>query len=508
MTSLPELEAAFVKADDAGNTEDAQAFATEIKRLRAVPPAEGQPMHATAGLANFAAGALGTPATILKGLVNAPGMIAGTAATAAGRPDLAPGTIDVPGGPEFYANLMRKTGVSALNPDNPDPKSKIGTLAYDMASRGGFIPGGVLPAAASIAAEKIGGPQWAGVGALAPSAATAAFNAARAPTLATQKAQNTVRDATLKDAQDAGYVLPPSAVKPTAVGNAVESFAGKSALKQEADLKNQQVTNRLAREELTVPEKGLHVPENAPITEGLLDKLRTQASEPYRQVAALSPVADRALQVLRDARSQAKDQWRNWDMQGVPEAKRQAIALDQKAEMLERLIERQATSAGKPELVQQLRESRTYIAKTFDIERALNLGNGNVDAQIIGRALDRGRPLTGNLETIAKFAEGPGRQFTREGSKVPAAGVSALNWPVAAALGVEGSHYMGPYGAALAAVPFARGGVRSGLLSDTYQQNFNRPSYEPAMRPQGTLEAILQQSILANQREQNQRGRP
>ena len=34
MADLAELERAFIKADDAGNTEDAQAFATEIKRMR------------------------------------------------------------------------------------------------------------------------------------------------------------------------------------------------------------------------------------------------------------------------------------------------------------------------------------------------------------------------------------------------------------------------------------------------------------------------------------------
>lgn len=37
MATLQELEAAFIKADDAGNVDDARAFAAEIKRLRAKP---------------------------------------------------------------------------------------------------------------------------------------------------------------------------------------------------------------------------------------------------------------------------------------------------------------------------------------------------------------------------------------------------------------------------------------------------------------------------------------
>ena len=346
-----------------------------------------------------------------------------------------------------------------------------------------------LPAIGSMAAEKIGGPQWAGVGGLVPSAATAAFNAARAPMLAQKEAQNTVRDATLNRAQNAGYVLPPSTVNPTMIGNAAESFAGKAALKQEAELRNQQVTNSLVREELGLPK-------DAPITTNSLETLRDTAAQPYRDVAALSPLAGQALQRLRDARSEATINHRHYDMTGTPDSLRAARTADMQATHLEGVLERIATRAGQADLVQQLREARTQIAKTYDVERALNLGNGNVDAKIIGRALDRGRPLSGNLEIIARFAEGPGRQFTRESSAVPTPGVSALNWPAAAMLGVGGSHYLGMGGATLAAVPFVRGGVRQGLLSDTLQNNFARPDYAPTVRPQGQLQMLLQQGLL------------
>jgi len=463
---------------------------------KAVPDkTETRPTPVNAGLGSLATSVLGLPADTLQSALNLGRMAVGTVATAAGRPDLAPDILTKkPLTSEWLKEKLRQTGMPGLSPDNPDPKSPLGTLAYDMTARGGFIPGAVLPAAASLAAEKISGdPRMGIVGAMVPSAATTAFNASRAPALATAQAQNVVRDATLKSAQDAGYVLPLSSVKPTAAGNVVESFAGKAALKQEAEIKNQQVTNKLVRDELQLPA-------NTPLTEGTLTNLRNQASAPYREVSALSPRADKMLQALRDARSEAKDQWRHWDMQGVPEAKRQAVALDNKSEMLERLLEKEALSKGRPDLIPQLREARTYIAKTYDIERALNLGNGNIDAQIIGRALDRGRPLTGNLETIAKFAEGPGRQFTREASKVPNPGTSAFNAGAAGVLGYEGYQHFGAPGLAAAAIPFVRGGVRQGLLSDAYQSRFNRPDYVPNVQPQGKLQAILQQAIMAQQR--------
>lgn len=450
-----------------------------------------RPTAANAGIGSFVADTLGAPAEILKGLVNLPGMAFGTAATAAGRPDLAPGIINVPGGGDFYKGLLRSTGVEGLSPDNPNPQSKTGTLAYDMAARGGFIPGNALPAIGSIVAEKVGGPEWAGVGALTPSAAVSGFNAARAPSLAREQAQNQVRDATLRPAQEAGYVLPPSAVRPTAVGNAVESFAGKAALKQEAEIRNQQVTNRLAREDLQLPA-------NTPLTEQTFNAARDQAAAPYRRVAAMSPMAAQALQRLRDARNDATVNWRHYDITGTPQSLRDARAADNQAAMLERVLEREATRVGNPQLVQEMRDARTYIAKTYDVERATNVGNGNVDAQIIGRAVDRGRPLTGNLETIGRFAEAYG-PFTREASKVPNPGTSALNAAASGVLGYEGFQHLGAKGLALAAIPFARGGVRQGILSDFYQRNFNQPNYAPLMQPQGLLQGILQQGVLAQQ---------
>jgi len=462
-------------------------------RLEKEKSGGSSPLPANAGLANFAASTLGAPVDIIQGVINAPKMIYGAAATALGRPDLAPEVSgDAFGGSQSIKRGLRATGLPGLSPDNPTPLSDMGTAQYDLASRGGFLPGGFLPAAGSMIAEKIAGPEWAGVGALTPSAAISGYNRLREPSLRAAEARNQVRDATLREAQDKGYVLPPSQVNPTAVGNAVESFAGKAALKQEAELKNQQVTNRLVREELNIPA-------NTPITDGLLDTLRTKAAEPYRQIAAMSKSAETALQRLRDVRAEAKDQWMYWDRQAVPEAKRQAIALDKKAEMLESFIEKQATFLGKPELVKELREARTYIAKTYDVDRALNIGNGDVNAKIIGRALDRGRPLTGNFEVIGKFAEGPGKQFTREAAAVPTPGVSALNLPAAAILGIEGAQHFGPQGAALAAIPFVRGGVRQGVLSDVYQGKFARPDYTAAMNPENGIQSLAALLARASQ---------
>lgn len=144
------------------------------------PQPKGSPLPANAGLANFMATALGLPVDTITNALNLGLASIGTAATAAGRPDMAPSPIEKPfGGSESIRSGLRATGMPGLSPDNPNPKSESGTLQYDMMARGGFIPGGVIPAAGSIVAEKVAGPEYAAVGAMLPQAAAQAAGAAK-----------------------------------------------------------------------------------------------------------------------------------------------------------------------------------------------------------------------------------------------------------------------------------------------------------------------------------------
>lgn len=53
-------------------------------------------------------------------------------------------------------------------------------------------------------------------------------------------------------------------------------------------------------------------------------------------------------------------------------------------------------------LVQRLQEARTRIAKSYDYELAANETTGDVNARRLATLLDKGRPFTGNIATIAK----------------------------------------------------------------------------------------------------------
>lgn len=323
---------------------------------------------------------------------------------------------------------------------------------------------------------------------------------------------NATRRATLAAGREAGYVLPPSQVNPGVLTNTLESIGGKAAMNQEAAIRNQAVTNRLAK-------SALGIPENVDITETVLEGIRREAAAPYEaigqmserarvdldallqstlaptehqtavnraavsdQINSLTTLASADVRALRDARFRANQGFRHYERSADPEALASAQAAQAEAESLEGAIEQAASVAGTPGMVDQLRAARQRIAQTYDVERALNLGDANVSAPILGKALDRGKPLSGPLETIGSFAEAfP--SAVREGSKVPTPGVSAL-LPVGALLsGAAGNAAFGPAGMALAAAPFARGPVRSIVLSEPYQNYATRIPLSVDARP-------------------------
>ena len=145
---------------------------------------------------------------------------------------------------------------------------------------------------------------------------------------------------------------------------------------------------------------------------------------------------------------------------------REAEALDNKAQLYETSIEKIASRQGNPDLVTRLKEARVNLAKNYDVERALNVGSGDVDAQVIGRMLDRGKLMSGGLETIGRFANAFGR-FAREGVQSP--GVSKLEAYGSLGLGAAG-HFAFPGGEMAAAIPLlAPPLARSLMLSSPMQ---------------------------------------
>ena len=303
-------------------------------------------------------------------------------------------------------------------------------------------------------------------------------------------AEHTVRDATLAEARAAGYVVPRSATgEGGAVNKAVESVAGKAALGQESSIRNQQVTNAIARSEAGLGQ-------NEPITEASLEAARARIAAPYREIAALSPKAAKALEDMKAARAEAKLYHREYDSTQRVAALKKAERLDDKASAAEDIIMQEAGSVMKSDTaqaakgadtLQRLRDARTALAKNYQVERALNLGNGNIDAAVIGRMYDKvgDRGMTGGLRTIGKFQQAfP--TFAREkpaGQVAP--GIGALKpYAAALALGVGANephaqrYGLSPYMLGAAGLTLAGGPARSLALSRFGQR---APSYTPGM---------------------------
>jgi hypothetical protein len=447
------------------------------------PTVAGKPTPANAGLANFMASTAGLPVDATENVLN---LGIATVGRLSGRtPELLKDSV---GGSEWIKNKLRQTAEPGLSPDNPST-SKLGDLAFKMMSRGGFLPGGVVSAASSIGAEEAGGPQWAGVGALAPQAAISAYNAARAPSLARQESENAVRDRTLREGQELGYVVPPSSSGGGFVSRRLESIGGKAAVGQEAAVRNQKVTNEIVREELGLPK---HVA----VSEQTLENYRDRMAAPYREVAAIDQEAAQALKDLKQARFDANANYKFYNRHPDPAVLEKANSFKQRASSLESYLEDIAANASKPQLVDELRHARKMIAKSYDAEQALNIGTGDFNARSLGKALDNGKPLTGGLATAGRFAEAfPA--YTREGATIPTPGVSKSEALASVMLGLGGFAASGgnPLGLAAAALPLASGPVRSTVLSGPYQ-SMARPSYDPALKPESQLQSLIRLGIL------------
>lgn len=318
-----------------------------------------------------------------------------------------------------------------------------------------------------------------------------ATSLAAATAKAEDQAANAERMANTLRGMESGYVIPPTLNRPNLLSRTLESLSGKAATGQKAQILNQEVTNRLAREAI-----GLR--KNQPITEKALSDLREKFSAPYREIESIPPskttqevvvgrdpltnqtitetvtnIIDpkKILEDLKVARADARDSYNAYKINPHPDTRKAAEKYKEIASDLEDQLEEIAIKSRKPNLVNKLREARQKIAKTYAVENALNIGSTNVDARLLGRQLDKGAPLSGNLKDIALFAEA-NPAYVRESSGVTSPGVSGGDVAAATAAVATGHSIAG-------GIPLLRGPARSLVLSKPYQKKFARPDYDP-----------------------------
>lgn len=379
---------------------------------------------------------------------------------------------------------------------------RAGGAGIATRTAGGAIAGGA--SAAAVDPEMAGA--GAAIGAALPGALKGAgkageklMDAVRGPTM------SPAHVASVKAAQEAGYVLPPTHAKPTLANRLMEGVAGKLTTAQNAAARNQETTNNLVKsatglKELT-PEAiaGARAEANAAYDAlGKVGRFRTDAAfkSALERVGAGSRAlahdfpemanaeadtllagfagkegfnAQSAIEAIKRLRHDG-----GANKAGMDPAKKAVGSLQMKiAGELENLIERNLERAGSVNLLRDYRGARMSLARLYDVEKALNASSGNIDAHVLGRLGKKGRPLSGELKQVSDAAQAfpAATKATEKTGSLPQ--LSPLDWAAA----VAGGAGLGPVGAAGLV---ARPAMRAAALSAPVQR---RLAAAPASPP-------------------------
>lgn len=163
-------------------TEKLKANGYDVSQLSTGPsdPTTGERAQAALGGTNRGiAGLVGLPVDAAENIINLGIAGVGSVANAAGYPNLAPNLLrGSVGGSQWLADRANKVGINTTNPRPDDSASRM-LYTGGVIAGGSMVPGarpvptGLAAAGGALAGEALG-PEWVGVGALAPAAATQA----------------------------------------------------------------------------------------------------------------------------------------------------------------------------------------------------------------------------------------------------------------------------------------------------------------------------------------------
>lgn len=334
----------------------------------------------------------------------------------------------------------------------------------------------------------------------------------------------------IRQAREAGYVIPPSQMGGGMVANAMEGLGGKEALGQQFSVKNQAVTDTLAR-------KVLGVSEDTALTPQLLETKRKAAGMVYDEIKdsgllgtkninidyqykqgvnnlggagyralkmsfpglakgdienlqqslqTISPTTEGAIEAIKELRFKASQNYRAVDSSGNPSQRGLAQAQKDAATLLEDLIERNLQRSGRPDLVPRYRQARKDIAVTHSIEDAMD-----ARGHVIAKDLDPRDPLSPELKLASDFS----RSFSKANqniNKMPSpTQFTKLDALHAGLWGFGGSHIEPTTGWGMAAIPLVAQPAMRGALGTELGQFISSPPTSIISRPEAALLGIL-----------------
>jgi hypothetical protein len=560
MATADEYAAWIVKNQDKKGTPDfdivAKAYQEAKSAAQATPivqnrPSASEPPPTTQILTGAPLKAVGDIADVFinapRNVYNLAKMGVGTLATAAGYPQAAP---DVTPAPERVTALMRSRGYIAPEA-TMTPGQRVLSTGLQAATggmlggptnvlRGGLL-GGVSGVAGQTVTEATDNPVLGTLTAIATPAASATMAQARQAQVQAQQARNAVRDLTIRQAQQEGFVVTPGSVTPSTQNVLLERLAGKTRTQQEAASQNQQVTDRLSR-------RALNLPENAPLTRANMRDIRAQEYQRgYEPLNQIGPVrTDTQFQTALDdvlnaytgpgrsfpnaipqpvaelVQNYRLGQFNSADAVGATRTLREAaranmargnneLGLAQRAisNALEDQIERSLAQANNPNaqaMLEQFRASRQRMAISHSVENAIVEGGGSVNARQLANDLQtRGRYFSGDLDLIARFANIARPVMTPPGTMgTPGAGTMfAPTVGGGIGAGTAALLNLGPAGASAGAVlgamtPSAMSYAARNYLLSSMGQRRALPSYATNMPDAAALQNMLISTPVIN----------
>lgn len=510
MASREELFTALRNADKAGDVEGARRLAAYIQAM----PSEAPKIDPTEGMSTFdklAAGAGKAVADTGRGIGQWLGLV--------DRADVAEARrVDAP----LMDSTAAKIGNFAGNAAMLAPTAMIpGANTLTGAGVIGALTGAAQPSEST--GETVANIGFGGAGGVAgqklANVASNYVSRKTAENVADQLARAQKASAA-KNAMAAGYVIPPADLDSRAMTQAVSGLSGKIKTAQEASARNQTVTNALVRGELGVQP-------GTPLNVDALEQIRDAAGRAYAVVSSTGTIQpgkayDAALdKIVAPFKTAAA---------GFPNAKANPVVADiealrspsfdagaavakirelrdaadaaftsrnasagraykEAAKALEDAVDAHLVATNAPaDLLSGYREARKLIAKTYTVQKALNSETGDVSAQVLGRELSRGKPLSGGILTAAQAGAAfpKATQALKETPKM----LSPLDM-AAAGLGFVGSG-----GNQLAAIGLvARPAARAALLSSPAQRMALQQA--GALRSPNMLARLLQQEPVA-----------
>jgi hypothetical protein len=296
------------------------------------------------------------------------------------------------------------------------------------------------------------------------------------------------------EARQTGYTVPPTQAGGGMVNRLLEGMAGKASTLQEASVRNQEVTNKLAT-------KSLGLPEDTVLTPEVLSTIRDDAGMAYEALKALpkkpAVLADstmnrvavaeinpaKLVEDLKIARKDAEGYYNAYARSAHPEDLATAKAFKSKATEIENTLENYAKEMGQDKLVPALRDARQLIAKTYTVENAMNKTTGTIDAKEFAKRLQKGKPMSEELEQIGKFAQAFPKAAQKPEIIGGTIGISPLDYTVAGLTGgasLLGGNDKETTSAATLAALLARPVARKAVLSNRMQNNLVQQQATPA----------------------------